>query len=417
MPNDQSRPPVAATAAGESTNSQLRERVRSLQLPALEERRSPPWKWIVIVLLLAGGAYAASQSGMFSNSDQSADSTAATDTKTADETPRSTPVATTETTPAAKGRSLTSRAGIVLESPGYITPAHRILVSPKVSGMLIKLNIEEGERVKKDDILGVIESIEYEADVQRAKALLDVATQKWTELDAGMREEEKEQARAEYEEAVARLDQMTNEYERATKLSKVGGVSQTELDEAKATLAAQKFRIQRLNYALTLMLKGARQERRDLAKAEVSQAEAELRKAQWRLDNCTIRSPISGTILKKNAEEGNIVNPIAFNGSFSVCEMADLADLEVDLTIQERDIAKVFKGQRCKVRANAYQDRVYDGYVDRLMPIADRAKGAVPVRVKVSVPPEEEGVYLKPDMSAVVTFYAKSDNAATAKND
>ena len=163
------------------------------------------------------------------------------------------------------------------------------------------------------------------------------------------------------------------------------------------------------------MEEGARVERRELAKAEVKQAQADLSKAAWRLDNCTIRSPISGTILKKNAEEGNIVNPIAFNGSFSVCEMADLADLEVDLTIQERDISKVFQGQRCKVRANAYQDRVYEGYVSRLMPIADRAKGAVPVRVKVSVPTEEEGVYLKPDMSCVVSFYAKSDTPATAK--
>jgi hypothetical protein len=47
---------------------------------------------------------------------------------------------------------------------------------------------------------------------------------------------------------------------------------------------------------------------------------------------------------------------------------------------------------------------VYEGYVDRLMPIADRAKGALPVRVKISVPPEEEGVYLRPEMGAIVTF-------------
>jgi len=153
------------------------------------------------------------------------------------------------------------------------------------------------------------------------------------------------------------------------------------------------------------MKDGPRIERIDIARAEVQQAEAELAKARWRLDNCTIRAPISGTILKKNAEEGNVVNPIAFNGSFSLCEMADLADLEVDLTIQERDISRIFKGQKCKVRAEAFPERVYDGWVSRLMPIADRAKGAVPVRVKVAVPAEEEGVYLKPEMGAVVVFY------------
>jgi hypothetical protein len=86
--------------------------------------------------------------------------------------------------------------------------------------------------------------------------------------------------------------------------------------------------------------------------------------------------------------------------------MADLSNLEVDLSIQERDIARVFRDQRCIVRAEAYPERAYSGVVSRLMPIADRAKGAVSVRVKIRIPAAEEGVYLKPEMGAVVTFYA-----------
>jgi hypothetical protein len=76
------------------------------------------------------------------------------------------------------------------------------------------------------------------------------------------------------------------------------------------------------------------------------------------------------------------------------------------MSIQERDISRVFKDQRCIVRSEAYPERAYAGYVSRLMPIADRAKGSVSVRVKVKIPAEEEGVYLKPEMGAVVTFYA-----------
>jgi HlyD family secretion protein len=144
-----------------------------------------------------------------------------------------------------------------------------------------------------------------------------------------------------------------------------------------------------------------------MARAQVQQSEAELAKAKWKLDNCTIHAPISGTILKKNAEEGNIVNPIAFNGSFSLCDMADLANLEVDLSIQERDIAQIFPGQKCKIRAEAFPNRVYQGVVSRLMPIADRAKGAIPVRVQVVVPAEEEGVYLKPEMGVIVSFLTR----------
>src|SRR5207244_11793941 len=93
-----------------------------------------------------------------------------------------------------------------------------------------------------------------------------------------------------------------------------------------------------------------------------------------------------------------------FNVAASRAEMADLSDREVDLDITERDVAKVKKGMPCRIRAEAYPTRVYEGVVDRLMPIANRAKGAVPVRVKVRVPKDEEGQYLKPEMGAVVAF-------------
>jgi hypothetical protein len=107
------------------------------------------------------------------------------------------------------------------------------------------------------------------------------------------------------------------------------------------------------------------------------------------------------------------VNPAAFNISASLCDMADLTELEVDMSIQERDIASVFKGQKCYVMPEAFQSygpflkvhpQGYEGVVSRLMPIADRAKGAIPVRVKITIPPDEEGVYLKPDMGVVVSF-------------
>ena len=177
-------------------------------------------------------------------------------------------------------------------------------------------------------------------------------------------------------------------------------------DAAQSRLRGSEQRVRRLTLAVALMEKGPRDERKRAAEAEVREAEADLAKAKWKLDNCTIRAPISGTILRKNAEEGNIVNTIAFNGSYSLCEMADLSDLEVELFIQERDVSKVRPGQKCKIRAEAFPDRVYDGVVARLMPIADRAKGAVPVRVKIDIPREEEGVYLKPEMGAVVAFLA-----------
>ena len=212
------------------------------------------------------------------------------------------------------------------------------------------------------------------------------------------------QAKAEMERAKAELVQLKADFERTSVLFfKHKATSQLEYDLAESKYHSADQHVRSLEFALGL-LESSRGKRVAAAEAEVRQAEADLRKALWRLENCKIRAPISGTILKKNAEEGNLVNPIAMNGSFSLCDLADLSDLEVELTIEERDISKVAVGQKCKVRTEAYPERTYEGVVSRLMPVADRNKAAIPVRVKVNVPREEEGIYLKPDMTAMVSF-------------
>lgn len=293
---------------------------------------------------------------------------------------------------------------VALQSKGYIIPAHQILVSPQVSGRLISLFVEEGRTVEKGALLGEIESTEFRADVARAKATLELNRQRLLELETGNRPEEIDQAKADLAEAEAQLVQLEAEFRRGTQLlqSKVITTQDFELIESK--FRSMQKRVDRWKAAVKLATDGPRKERIESARAEMQQAEADLVKAQWRLDNCRILAPISGTILKKNAEEGNIVNPIAFNGSFSVCDIADLADLEVSLDISERDVSLVFPNQRCQVRTEAFPNRLYEGWVSRLMPIADRAKGAIPVRVKLSVPKIEQGVYLKPEMGALVSF-------------
>lgn len=305
---------------------------------------------------------------------------------------------------------------IALESKGYIVPAQQILVSPKVSGMLVSLNIVEGRRVAKGDILAQIETTEYDADVARVKANLALATARLLELENGSRPEEKDQARADLNEAEQNLVQLRAAWERARNLKMKKAISDGDYDQAETQFKATEQRVTRLRSALDLILNGPRQERIEQARAEVAQAQADLKKAQWRLDNTTVRAPISGTILKKNAEEGNIVNPVAFNGSFSLCDMADLSKLEVDLSINERDIGRVFTKQRCEVTADAYPNRKYVGVVDRVMPIADRAKGTVSVRVRLTIPAEEEGIFLKPDMAALVRFYGEPPTVEPSKS-
>ncbi len=322
----------------------------------------------------------------------------------------------------AKSEAVAASGDVVLEAKGYIVPAHQIQVSPKVAGMVEELYIEEGKRFKQGDTLAVLEKHNYQYAVDRAKAqlgraqaLLEAAVQRRNEVQTGNRPEEIEAAKANLAEAEAQRDQLYLEWKRNSGLKSGNALAIRDYEQAEFAYKAMSQRAIKLRQEYDLMVKGAREERRAAAEAEVRQAEAEVRHAeaelrtgQWNLDNCVVRAPVSGTILIKRAERGNLVQPMAFSGSTSLCDMADLADLEVELSIQERDIAQVVAGQKCRLRPEAYSQRSYEGYVDRLMPIADRAKGAITVRVKVTVPAnEEQGSYLKPEMGVIVSFLKK----------
>ncbi len=294
---------------------------------------------------------------------------------------------------------------IANQAKGYIVPARQILISPQVSGRIVELRIQEGQRVNEGDVLARIEDTEYRADRDRAKAMVEVAQWTLTELENGFREEEKRQAFADWREAEIQRDYWRTLVDRYQKLLQSRTVPQEQYDDAVTRFTAAEQRARRLENAWYLVRDGARAERRSVAAADLARAKAELEKAEWRLTNCVIRAPVTGTILRKNAEKGNLVNPIAMQGSYSLCEMADLSDLEVDVAIQERDIAEVFLNQKCRIKTESWPDRTDEGYVSRLMPIADRAKGVVSVRVKItSIKQAEEGVYLKPEMTALVTF-------------
>jgi HlyD family secretion protein len=398
MLNERSTPnPHVVGIEPGAADEQLRDRVRSLRLPRQDAAGSSTGRWFPWLLCLALAASTAALGYLHFVEPKPAPPELNASLP---------PIPATKPTSGSPA-PVASSDGFALEAKGYIIPKHQILVSPKVNGMVVKLRITESDRVTKGDVLAELEDTEFRADLDRAEAMLDSSRKNLAELEHGFRKKEIEQSRAELAEAEVQLVQLGADFKRSTDLLARKVISQESYDIALSKFQAMTRRAQRLGLAVKLMEEGPRIERIEVARAQVHLAEAEARKAAWRLQNCIIRAPISGTILKKNAEEGSLVNPIAMQGFFSLCEMADLSKLEVELTIQERDISKVFKDQKCQVRAEAYPDRVYQGKVSRLMPTADRAKGAIPVRVEVTVPAEEEGVYLKPEMGALVSFLKK----------
>ncbi|MGL6072673.1 MAG: HlyD family secretion protein [Fimbriiglobus sp.] len=311
---------------------------------------------------------------------------------------------------------------IQIEVKGYIVPAVRVAVSPvDASGRLIELNIKEGQLFKQGEQLARIDPTNFQFAVDEAQQSMVAAEERMKaamkrrdELDPkSVRAIEKDQLRAQINEARAAKSRADDELKRLENIR--NSISNREYDQGLNDSAAAKFRLEKLDIDLKVLEEGPRPERiaaavADIAtaQAEAKTAEARLAQAKWRLDNCVIRAPIDGTILEKKAEKGNLVNPLAFaGGSGSVCDMADLSNLEAELEIPERDIGKLVVGQTCRVRPDAFNTRVYDAVLDRIMPIANRSKSIVIVRVKVKLPADEKpGTFLKPEMGAVVSFLA-----------
>jgi multidrug resistance efflux pump len=319
------------------------------------------------------------------------------------------PAADTAAGPSAARPGTASAAGpqdaITLEVKGYLIPTQQISISPiDVAGRVVKLNIEEGKSFQKGDILAEIDQTPYQAFLAEAKAQAAAAKARLAELQAGSRPQEIAQAQAELDDAKALLDQARREWQRFER-EKTLAITTREYEQAQANYLSGLKRVEARQKALDLTKLGPRQERIDAAQAEYEAALARLRQAEWKLVNCTIRSPVTGVVLTKKAEVGSLINPVVGGVSPNLCDIADLRKLEVDLEVQERDIARVRLDQECRIKADAFPGREYQGYVERVMPIANRAKSVVPVRIKV-VPRDDEkqGEFLKPEMGVTVTF-------------
>lgn len=335
---------------------------------------------------------------------------------------------------------------IKVEGKGYLVASRQISVSPiDVGGKVIELRgpsqpeptegsggvvggllfpsqprrqFEEGVLYRKGDVIAVLDSAAYQAQVNEAKASLASAEQRLAaavqrrdaQLPASVRKVEIDQVEHQLKEAKAMKLRADQELRRQEGLGPAAAVK--ELQQAQADAATSAAKVGNLEANLVILKEGPRKEtlaalEADMksAEADVAAAAARLVQAEWRLGNCTIRAPISGTVLTKAAEVGKLVNPMAFSGGGAICDLADLADLEADLKIAERDIAKVKLGQGCTIRPDAYPDRIYTGTVSRIMPIANRADNTVNVRVRVKLfEGEVPGTYLKPEMGAVVSI-------------
>src|SRR6202020_3328533 len=230
-------------------------------------------------------------------------------------------------------------------------------------------------------------------------------------LQHGSRPEEVQQAQHNLDEARATLvnDKLT--LDRTKELAGAGVVSRQALDDATAKFEADQQRANSLEKAFQLMKIGPRAEEITRAQGGLLQAQGQLDYAKSQLDATVIRAPVTGTILDRTAEKGELItaqfaSAAAGGPQGSVVSLADLNDLQVELDIAQADFARLSPKQKGIVTTDTYPDKTYDGEIAQISPEANRQKATVQVKVQVLNPGKYPDVFLRPEMNATVRFLA-----------
>ncbi|TMG11349.1 MAG: efflux RND transporter periplasmic adaptor subunit [Chloroflexi bacterium] len=263
------------------------------------------------------------------------------------------PVQVVTVTAAAGGGEGAARGGnggaVAVVANGYVVARTKAAVSAKIPGRLAMINVSEGSRVEKGAIIARLDNADYAAAVGQAEAGLA-------------------SAKATLIEAQSDRDQMQRDYVRVrdihTQNPNLVSPQDVENADSRARQAEARFGAQ---------------------SARVDAAAAALRMAQANLENTYIRAPFSGTVLRKEAEVGEVVAPSVGGGLTrgAVVTMADLATLEVEVDVNEAYIARIQGGQQARITLDAYPDTSFRGTVRQVVPTADRQRATVQVKVAI----------------------------------
>jgi len=306
--------------------------------------------------------------------------------------------------------------GVVLSASGYIVAHHKINLNSKVTGRVKWIGVEKGDKVKEGQILVRLEDDEFRAQYEQAKGAADNARAYLEELQNGSRPEEIQQAQHNLDEARATLANDRLTLNRTRDLANQGVVSKQAFDDATAKFEADQQRVNSLEKVFQLSKLGPRKEEIARAKGALEQAQGQADYAKSLLDATVIRAPVTGTILERAAEKGELVT----SGFASTAEggpqglvvsLADLNDLQVELDIAQDDFARLGPKQRGVVTVDAYPDLRWDGIIAEISPQANRAKATVQVKVQILNP----DAHLRPDMNATVKFLADENKQASTQ--
>lgn len=268
------------------------------------------------------------------------------------------------------------QAAKLLSAKGYIRSRYQAEIGARTPGRVERMLVEEGTRVKKGQLLAVLEHNDMDAMLESRKASIA-------------------RVMADIEESRADLKEKERKAKVQANLLSRGQGTHDAAEEAAALRNMAAARLRSLEANLKLQTAG-------------------MKEVEETIRNMTIYAPFDGTIVVKGAEEGETITPGgmgAASGRGSVATLADLGHLEVETDLTERDVSRVGLNQPASVEIMAVPDKRYKGRLRQIMPMGDRARGTVKLKVEILDGDEK----LFPELEAKVHFLpdaaAKSPDA------
>ena len=236
--------------------------------------------------------------------------------------------------------------------------ATEVDVGFKVSGRIVSRLFEEGDWIDQGKVLAKLDDEDVRNRLDVARATLVSAQARLSKLLAGSRPEEIREAEAAVHQAQFDLENKQIQYDRMKGLYDRHVIPKETFDNAETAFKVAKATLQRATETYTLVKVGPRIEDIDDAKAQVEQARASVKLNETQLGYTTLYSPISGVVLVRSGEVGEVVNP-----GTSILTMADIENVWLKAYIPETDLSKVKWGQEVIVTTDLRPKKEYKGRI------------------------------------------------------
>jgi len=271
---------------------------------------------------------------------------------------------------------------------GKVTPITKVEVKSKASGIVKKLLVDYGDKVKKGQLLAQLDKEEIEAQVEQSRAAVEAA-------EASLKSSEADYERAKVDAEGPDVPLLKRAYERAIGMAKEGVVSTSALEDAQK------------NYEMALNKQNVSKAQVTVLKAKIAQSQgqlaqdrATLKQLEEQLSYTDIESPIDGIVLSRDVEIGDAVSSILVLGSSAtlVMTLGDTSQVYVKGKVDESDIGKVYLGQPARIKVESFKDKTFNGVVTKISPMGVEKDNVTTFEVRVSI--NNPGGELKAEMTA-----------------